>query len=285
MATATGESCQLVPQPSLLAAGLTGSRPDQVSGVTVSIDDVSVAASVDAVGGWTASFTLGAGTYTATARVTLASGATRSAQRTFTVAPAPSGPAASGPAPGTVAPGPGSLKATAVKVKRPKPSRAVLPSRVTGRIGVLNNGLTVEPSLAGSPVLLQARPTEGAPWSTVDTDKADSAGKFVLTWTPKARLRLSRVVLPPVEGFAGSAAAVPVAKISACKVTGRRGGWSITCQTTAKAGSEVRFVKNGKVTDKARVRRGSLRLSGKGKVSDHTIDIMVSKRRHIRLAL
>jgi hypothetical protein len=285
MATATGETCHMTPQPASLAAGLTGSQPDAVSGVTVSIEDVSVAATVDAVGGWKASFTLGAGAYTATARVILASGATRSAQRSFTVAPAAGGPAAGGPAPGTVSPGPGSLKATAVKVNKPKPSRDVLPSRVTGRIGVPVNGLTVEPSLAGSPVLLQARRAEGAPWSTVGRAKTDRAGKFVLRWTPKARLRLARVVLPPVAGFAGSAAAVPVGSISACKVTGRRRGWSITCQTTAKAGSQVRFLKAGKVTDKARVRRGSLRLSGKGQVSDYTIDITVSKRRHIRLAL
>ena len=252
MATATGESCQLATQPSSLAAGLTGSRPDEVSSVTVSIEDVSVAATVNAVGGWTAGFTLGAGTYTATVRVILASGAVSTAQRTFTVAPA-----LAAPPPGTVAPGPGALEATAIKVNRPKPSRAVLPSRVTGRIGVPINGLTAEPSLAGSRVLLQARATEGAPWSTVDTDRADRAGKFVLRWTPKARLRLSRVVLPPVKGFAGTAAAVPVAKISACKVTGRGGGWSITCRTTARNGSEVRFLKGGKVTDRARVRRGS----------------------------
>jgi len=280
MAAATGESCQLAPQPASLAAGLTGSRPDTVSGVTVSIEDVSVAATVDAVGGWTASFTLGAGTYTATARVILASGTIGSAQRTFTVAPA-----AGGPAPGTVVLGPGSLKGTVVKVDRPKPSRAVLPSRVTGRIGVPINGLTVTRSLAGSQVLLQARPAAGAPWSTVDGDKADSAGKYVLTWTPKARLRLLRVALLPPEGFAGSAAAVPTPKISACKVAGRSGGWTVTCRTTARTGSEVRLLKNGGVTDRARVRRGSLRVSGKGRVSAYTIDITVSKRRHIRLAL
>ena len=280
MAAATGESCQLAPQPASLAAGLTGSRPDAVSGVTVSIEDVSVAATVNAVGGWMASFTLGPGTYTATARATLASGATSSAQRTFTVAPA-----ASGPAPGTVTPGPGALKATVVKVNRPKPSRAVLPSRVTGRIGVPVSGLTVVPALAGSQVLLQARREAGAPWSTVDRDNADSAGKFVLTWVPKARLRLLRVVLLPPEGFASSAAAVRAGKISACKVTGRGGGWSVTCRTTARTGSVVRLLKDGNVTDRARVRRGSFRVSGKGRVSAYTIDITVSKRRHIRLAL
>lgn len=284
MAAATGESCQLAPQPASLAAGLTGSRPDAVSGVTVSIEDVSVAATVNAVGGWTASFTLGTGTHTATARVLLASGTIGTAQRTFTVARAAGDPAG-GPAPGTVTPGPGSLKATVVKVDRPRPSRAVLPPRVAGRIGVPINGLTVTRSLAGSQVLLQARPAAGAPWSTVDRDKADSAGKYVLRWTPQVRLRLLRVALLPVEGFAGSAAAVPTPKISACKVAGRSGGWTVTCRTTARTGSEVRLLKDGNVTDRARVRRGSLRVSGKGRVSAYTIDITVSKRRHIRLAL
>ena len=75
-----------------------------------------MAATVDAVGGWRASFALGAGTYTATVRAVLASGVTQSAQRTFTVAAAPAGPA-----PGTVTPGPGALEATVVKVARPKP--------------------------------------------------------------------------------------------------------------------------------------------------------------------
>ena len=65
--------------------------------MTVSIGSVSVAATVDAVGGWRARFTLGAGTYTATARAVLASGVTQTAQRTFTVAGT-----AAGPAPGTV---------------------------------------------------------------------------------------------------------------------------------------------------------------------------------------
>lgn len=280
MASATGESCNLSPNPAALAAGLTGSQPDAVTGVTVSIDRVSVAATVDAVGGWRARFTLGAGTYTATARSVLTSGATRSAQRTFTVAAS-----ADGPAPGTVTPGPGALKATVVKVARPKPSRAALPSRVTGRVGSAVNGLTVVGSLAGAQVQLQARPTAGAAWTTVDRSKVDKAGKFALTWKPKARLRLLRVVLSPTEGYAGSAGAVPAAKISACKVAKRRAGWSVTCSTTAKAGSSVRLLKGADVADRARVRRGGFRLTSKGKVGGSTIDITVGKRRHVRLRL
>ena len=114
MAAATGESCQRATQPASLAAGLTGSRPDALNGVSVTIGGVSVAATVDAVGGWKASFALGAGAYTATVRAVLASGVTQTALRTFTVAAAPAGPA-----PETVTPGPGALAATVVKVARP----------------------------------------------------------------------------------------------------------------------------------------------------------------------
>lgn len=280
IASATGESCELAPNPASLAAGLIGSQPDAVNGVTVSIDDVSVAATLDAVGGWSADFTLGAGTYTAQAQAVLASGATQRTERTFTVEPAPGGPA-----PGTVTTGPGALKATAVKVTRPKPSRAVLPSRVTGRVGRIGDGLTVSAALSGSRVVLQGRQAAGAPWTTVAQDAVDGAGKFVLTWKPKVRLRLLRVELQPFGEFAASAAAVPAAAISACKVAKRGGGWTITCKTTAKKASVVRLLKNGKVTDRTRVRNGSLRLRGKGGVGEHTIDITVGKRRHLRLAL
>jgi hypothetical protein len=145
MASATGEACVLAPDPASLATGITGAEPDAINGVTVSIGDVAVAAAVDAVGGWRASFSLGAGTYTAIAAASLASGATVRTQRTFDVAPAPGGPS-----PGSVAPGPESLRATAVKVSRPKPTRAALPSRVVGRVGSLNNQFTPNLKLAGS---------------------------------------------------------------------------------------------------------------------------------------
>lgn len=280
MASATGESCQLAPNPATLAAGLTGSRPDTVNGVTVSIDDVAVAATVDAVGGWRASFTLGAGTFTATSRAVLASGATRTTQRTFTVAPADGGPAT-----GTVAAGPGALKATVVKVARPKPTRAVLPARVTGRVGRPVDGLTVDSSLSRSRVLLQARQAAGSPWKTVDQDGIDRDGRFALAWKPRSGLRLLRVVLDPGTGFAGSAAAVPTAKISACRVTRSSRRWSVTCRTTVKNGSVVRLLRNGTVVDRARVRRGSVRLHGDGRLATHTIDITVTKKRHVRLAL
>lgn len=279
MAAATGESCQLAPEPASLAAGLTGSRPDALNGVSVTIGDVSVAATVDAVGGWKASFALGAGTYTATVRAVLASGVTQSAQRTFTVAAAPTGPA-----PGTVTPDPDALAATVVNVAPPGPSRDVLPSLVTGRVGRPVDGLTVAPSLSGAAVLLQARSSAGAPWTTVGRGQVDGAGRFALRWNPEVQLRQLRVVLEPTRGFAGSAAAVPTATISACKVAGQ-GRWTVTCLTTAKAGSVVRLLRGAKVTERARVRAGSFRLVGTRKVGEHRIDITVGKRRHIRLAL
>ena len=279
MAAITGESCQVVTNPASLSAGLTGSRPDSVNGVSVTIGNVAVAATVDAVGGWRARFTLGAGTYTAIVRAVLASGVTQTAQRSFTVAAT-----TAGPAPGTVTAGPGALSATVVKVSRPKPSRAPLPSKVTGRVGRPLPGLTPTAALSGSRVLLQARAAEGAAWSTVGQSTVDGAGRFTVKWKPQARLRLLQVVLEPTSGFAGSAAAVPTAKISACKVAGK-GRWTVKCLTTAKKGSVVRLLQGGKVVDKAKVRRGGFRLVGRGKVGAHRIDVTVGKRSHIRLAL
>jgi hypothetical protein len=279
MAAATGESCTLASRPASLAAGLTGSQPDSINGVTVSIKDVSVAATVDALGGWRATFTLGAGTYTGTAKAVLASGTTLTAHRTFTVAPA-----VGGPPPGSVAPGPGALKATVVKVDRPAASRAVLPSRVTGRAGVPQSGLTVTKKLAGARVLLEARAAVGDPWTTVDRDRVDRHGRFALSWRPKVRMGLLRVSLLPRKRYAGSAAAVPAAPISACKVTKRSGGWSVSCLTTAKAGSQVRLARDGQVVDRARVRNGGFHVLGSGSVSAHVIDIAAGSH-HIRMDL
>ena len=50
--SATGEACTLVPSPADLATGLMGSQPDAITGVTVTIKDVSLAAETNAVGGW-----------------------------------------------------------------------------------------------------------------------------------------------------------------------------------------------------------------------------------------
>lgn len=280
MAAATGESCRQVRNPASLTAGITGSRPDAVNGVSVAIGGVSVAATIDAVGSWRATFTLGAGTYTATATAVLASGVTQRAHRTFTVTEVPGGPRA-----GTVAAGPGSLRATTVKVAQPRPTRTALPPRVTGRVGLPINGLTVATSLSGTQVLLQVRATAGAPWVTVGRDQVDGLGRFALAWKPQARVGLLQVALRSVGGFAGSTAAVPEPKISSCKVTRRDKAWSVTCQTTAKNASTVHLLRKKNVVDKARVRAGSFHLNGKGKVGVHRIDIKVRERSHIGLAL
>ena len=170
LAAATGESCEVVRNPASLAVALTGSQPEAVNGVTVTINDVSVAADLDALGGWSADFTLGAGTYTATARGILASGATVSTQRTFTVAPS-----ASGPPPGSVSVGPGS-KATAIKMNKPGPTRKPLPATVTGRVGRFTSEFETTKELEGARLVLEAQRGVGAPWQAVDRDKADRSG-------------------------------------------------------------------------------------------------------------
>ncbi len=280
LAAATGESCQLVPNPASLAAALTDSTPDAVHSVTVTIDGVSVAAALDALGGWSATFTLGAGTYTATARAVLApSGATVSTTRTFTVAPSAGGPPA-----GTVKAGPGSLKATVVKVHKPKPHRAVLPPKVTGKVGSFTKEFTTTPKLKGAKVVLQARPDAGSSWKTVAKDKVAKSGAYGLRWNPKKDMDRLRVVLKSHKSFAGSAATVPEAAISNCKVSKRAGGWSIRCDTTAKDDSRVRLLRTGKVVGFARVREGNFSLRGSGAVGGHTIDITAAKR-HLRLSL
>jgi hypothetical protein len=247
MAAATGESCTIVQRPASLAAGLTGSQPDAINGVTVTIGNVALAASVNPVGGWSATFNLGAGTYTATARAVLASGGTVTAHRTFTVAAGPGGPP-----PGTVSPGAGSLRATVVKVKRPSASRDPLPSRVTGRVGTPLHGVTATRKLKGAKVLLQVRSAAGSTWTTVDRDRVDRRGRFVLHWRAKRRTPLLRVALLPHKKYAGSAAAVPSAPISACKVTSKRQGWKLSCLTTAKDGSRVRLLERGSGVDTSR---------------------------------
>ena len=85
-----------------------------------------------------------------------------STTRSFTVAPAPGAPAPGAPPPGTVQGGPGALKATSVKVHTPKPHRAALPAKVTGKVGALTGKFTVTAKLKGAKVVLQARARSGA---------------------------------------------------------------------------------------------------------------------------
>ncbi len=279
IAAATGETCTLVPQPARLAAGLTASQPDAVNGVSVTIKNVALAATLNAVGGWSVTFNLGAGTYKAAAKAVLASGSTVTAHRTFSVAASPGGPR-----PGSVAPGAGALRATVVKVTRPGPSRAELPSKIAGRVGVPRHGLSVSKKLAGAKVLLQARTAAGAPWATVGKDRVDPRGRFTLHWRPKPDLHLLRVALKPHKRFAGIAAAVPAAPISACKVKRKGRSWSVTCLTTAKDRSRVRLLRNGSVADSDRVDDGAFRLRGTGELDRYVIDV-ARKSGHLRLHL
>lgn len=280
LAKATGESCTAVSDPARLASGLTGSRPDGVARVTVSIDNVAVAADLDAVGGWTANFTLGRGIYTATAQAALQSGLTTSARRTFTVAGS-----ATGPAPGTVKPGPGAGKATAVKVTRPEPSRSALPRRVVGKVGALKKGLRTTKKLSGARVSLQARTGPEKPWVTVAKRKVTKNGKFALTWRPKSKMMELRVALADYRAFAGSATTVKQAKISDCRVTKRARGWSVRCLSSVKSGSRARLVMGDRVLDRTKVRKGSFRLDGEGPVSGRVIEVAVGKRLVVRLRL
>lgn len=279
LAAATGETCELVGQPASLAAALTESQPDAVNGVTVTIGGVSVAADLDALGGWKARFTLGAGTYTATARADMASGATASTERTFAVAPA-----AGGPPPGSVSPGQGSLRATAIKVDKPGPTRKVLPAVVAGRVGRFTTTFDVTKKLDGAAVVLQARGADGTPWKVVDRDRADRSGNFKLKWRVKKSMTMLRVVLSPHRGFAGSVAQVPAAAISDCKVTPRGSGWTLKCSTTAKSRSRVRLLKGGAAVSFARVKDGVFYLRGSGPVGALTIDV-TTRKGHIRLDL
>ena len=279
LASATGESCQLVPNPAALAASLTGSQPDAVNGVTVTIDSVSVAATLDALGGWSASFTLGAGTYTATARAVLASGATVSTTPTFTVAPS-----AGAPPPGTVEAGPGAMKATLVKVHKPKPHRAALPAKVTGKVGALTGKFTVTPKLKGAVVALAGSARRR---SVVEGRRQGQRGQVgCLRADVEAEeghgAAASRAQV--AQGLRWQCGPVPEAAISNCRVSQRAGGWAIRCDTTVKDDSQVRLMKNGKAVGFARVRDGSLRLQGTGPVGAHVIDITAGKR-HVRLDL
>ncbi|HRD62782.1 hypothetical protein [uncultured Nocardioides sp.] len=279
MAAVTGEQCSTVARPASLGAGLVGAQPDAVNGVSVTIKNVSVAAQINAVGGWTAAFNLGAGTYNATATAVLASGAKVVSQRTFTVAAAPGGPGD-----GSVGAGAGSLLATSVKVRRPAATRDALPADVVGKIGV-PHGKRLPKVLKGSKVRLEARAAAGDKWTTVDRGRVDKRGRFHLSWHPKRTQSLLRVTLLPRRGYAGTSSAVPSAPISACKVKSRSGGWTLTCHTTAPDRSSVRLVKGGAVVDRARTQGGTFKLHGAGAVNRYTVDLKVGKGRHIWLRL
>ena len=283
LAAATGEACQLVPNPAALAAALTGSQPEAVNGVTVTINGVSVAADLGALGGWSASFKLGAGTYTATARATMASGATVSTQRSFTVAASASG-SADVPPPGSVSTGPGSLLATAVKVNSPGPTRKPLPASVTGRVGQLTSRFTTTKELEGALVVLEAQRGVGAPWQAVARDEADGSGRFALKWRVKKSMTGLRVVLNPHKSWAGSVTTVPTPPISRCSVRKHGAGWTVRCSTTAKDGSRARLLRHGKATSSARVKDGAFQLRATGPTGAVKVQVTVGGRK-VRLGL
>ncbi|QIG45584.1 VWA domain-containing protein [Nocardioides anomalus] len=263
IASATGESCTSVGSPADLTAQLSASQPDAVSGVSVSIGKVAVAAQVNAVGGWRADFVLGEGTYTAIARATLTSGATATTRSTFSVAPT-----AAGPAPGTVGAGAGALRATGIVVARPGATKAPSAAHVTGRVGVVR-GTRVKSAaeLAGTRVLLQVRRATSDAWTTVDRDRIDQKGLFALRWRPKAQTPLLRVALEQRGRFASSAVAVPEPPVSACSFSSKHGTHSVTCRTTARNGAQVRLLDDGTVVDRSRVREHTFRVTTRGSLN------------------
>jgi hypothetical protein len=263
MSGATGEACVVASSPATLAAKLTNAQPDGIAGVTVSIGDTTVDADIDSIGGWSTKFTLGAGSYKAVARARFTSGGTaESPVRSFSVRAAPG---SAGPTPGSVTPGPHALLATGVKTDRPAPSRSALPAHVTGTVGLLlHDSLTPTKALNGAAVLLQGRKTVGAPWVTLDRDTVH-AGAYALRWTPLRSIHLLRVSLPAHGTLAGSSAAVPTARISACQVKHRSAHWSMTCHTTAKKGSTFRLLEGHHVVARGKVASGLVKVAARSR--------------------
>jgi hypothetical protein len=279
MSAATGERCVTVPNPANLAAQLTNAQPDGIANVSVAINDTAVAADIDPVGGWRARFTLGKGSYTATATATLTSGRQISVSRSFTV-----GAAAAGPPPGTVTGGPGSHRATAVLVHRPKPSRTALPGEVTGSVGLPRHGTLVPAKhLNGAKVLLQGRSRVGGTWVTLDRSKVHH-GSYVLDWDHRWGIHYLQVTLEAHHGLAASSHAVPTARISGCSVQRHPRHWSMTCHTTARTGALGRVYQGGHVVDRARVSGGLVTVHAAGKPAGHVLVVKHSRKRHAHKA-
>ena len=279
MASATGEACTLVQSPADLA-----SRTDRVAARRhqrrhVTIKDVSVAAVTNAVGGWHTTFNLGAGTYTAAAKAVLSSGAPSPRTARSPSRPAPAARRRHGDSRRRIAEGHGGQGGSTARL----PGQGPAPGDRAGRRSARPRLVSTR-KLSGAKVLLQARAAAGDGWVTVDRDKVDRAGRFSLRWRPRAQLTLLRVALQPHKRFAGSAAAVPTAPISACKVRSRGTGWTVTCLTTAKDRSVVRLLQRGTAVDRTKVRHGSFRLHGADGVKAYVIDLKAGAR-HVRLSL
>ena len=277
LAAASGESCTAVASPTGLAAGLAGSQPDSIQGVTATINGVSVKAAVNAVGGWSASFSLTSGTYTATATATLTSGATVNGQRTFSVG--------AGGSSGSVGVPGGAAKGTAVHVRRPAATRAALPARVTGWVGKPGKPVVRTKALIGAKVWLQSRSGNGTAWTTVDKARAGTRGEFALAWSPRKSQTQLRVVLRPFQTFGSSSAVVPKPPISACTSKRSDAGWTMTCHTIAATGTKVRVLRGGSVVDRSKVANGGFTVAASGRPAGHVLVVDVSRSRHLLLAL
>lgn len=282
IAAATGESCIPVTNPGALAANLTGSQPEAVRDVTVSAGGVSVAADINAVGGWSATLRFGPGSYTVTATARMTSGAVVSTSRLITVG---AGAGGAGPAPGSVGPGTGSLLATRVGVRQPAPTGYVVPRTVRGRVGLAGRKLGTTAALDGSVVALQGRSARGAPWRGLARGTVND-GRYALSWKGKVKgIRTLRVVLRQQGAFASTTTAVPRPRISACKVRRDDGVRSLICHTTVANGTKARLLDGRVVLDRAKVRKGRVSVATTSVLSGTVLSIDLSAKRHVRLRL
>ena len=284
MAAATGESCSPVGNPASLSAQLTGSRPADVLGVTVTVGGQSLAAVfTDAVGSWRANFALGACTYTATATAQLTFGAPVSVKRDITVTAPPAGVAA--PAPCAVAPGPGALLATKVHVNRPKSSRFAHPKHVKGVVGRFGATPVPTKALKGATVLLQGRKRVGGTWTTFGKSTVGKGGAYEVSWKRRGGIRDLRVNLVAKGAYASSTALVPAAPISACHAKRSGAARVLTCHTIAKSGTAARLFRSGDLVRHSKVAKGLVTMRVRGSVDGSTLKVYSSLKHPFTLKL
>jgi hypothetical protein len=286
LAAATAEVCTAVSNPSQLAAQLAGSTPPSIRQVTVTVGGVTVAAAVDAVGAWRASLTMGQGSYTAVAQAHLTSGTVISTSRAFAVGAASGG---STPPPGTVSPGTGTLLATDIRAKRPKPHRTRVPLEVKGRVGTPGaSGLVATPALNGATVELLGKTRRADTWRVVARDQV-ADGRYKLTWKKRKMRRLDirhvEVRLANFGPYAASTSAIKTAKISNCKVRRDDGRRVLTCDTTLPNRTRARLLDHGDVIDRARVRNGKVKVVTRQRLGDKVLVLDRSRTKHVRLHL
>jgi hypothetical protein len=287
LAAATGEVCIPVSNPSQLAAQVAGSTPPSIRQVTVTVGGVTVAAAVDAVGAWRASLTIGQGSYTAVAQAHLTSGAVISTSRAFAVGAASGG--STPPPPGTVNPGTGTLLATDIRAKRPKPHRTRVPLEVKGRVGTPGaSGLVATPALDGATVELLGKTRRADPWRVVARDQVED-GRYALTWKKRKMRRLDirhvEVRLANFGPYAASTSAIKTAKISNCKVRRDDGRRVLTCHTTLPNRTRARLLDHGDVIDRARVRNGKVKVVTRQRLGDKVLVLDRSRTKHVSLHL